>query len=220
MATLVTMWKQPPDAGELSPSRQDSSGRPRSGEPNPETTYALVLRARAGDRTALDGLCARYLPRMQRWAHGRLPAWTRSALDTADLVQDTLAQVAGRIADFEPRHEGAFQGYLRQALLNRIRDEVRRARGKFAETLESARPSPAPSPLEEAIGAELLERYEAALLRVKPEDREAIVARVEMGLTWSEIAEALDKNSKESAQMAVKRALVRLAREMSHDSGI
>jgi RNA polymerase sigma-70 factor (ECF subfamily) len=169
---------------------------------------------------ALDELCVRYLPRLRRWAHGRLPAWTRQAIDTEDLVQDTLAQVAGRIESFEPRHEGAFQGYLRQALLNRIRDEVRRAGDKVAETLGSARPSPAPSPLEQAIGTELLERYEAALLRVKSEDREAIIARVEMGLTWSEIAEALDKNSNESAQMTVKRALVRLAREMSHDSGI
>lgn len=218
MATLITMWKQPPDAGELSP--HEDSSEARSGTPNPETTFALVLRARAGDRSALDGLCARYLPRLRRWAHGRLPAWTRQAIDTEDLVQDTLAQVASRIGSFEPRHEGAFQGYLRQALLNRIRDEVRRAKGKFVETLGSAVPSPEPGPFEQAIGAELLERYEAALLRVKPEDREAIIARVEMGLTWSEIAEALDKNSNESAQMAVKRALVRLAREMSHEPGI
>jgi RNA polymerase sigma-70 factor (ECF subfamily) len=179
----------------------------------------LVVRARGGDRSALDELCVRYLPRLRRWAHGRLPAWTRQAIDTEDLVQDTLTQVAGRIQSFEPRHEGAFQGYLRQALLNRIRDEVRRAGGKLAETLGSARPSPDPSPLEQAIGTELLDRYEAALLRVKPEDREAIIARVEMGLTWSEIAEALDKNSSESAQMTVKRALVRLAREMTHGSG-
>jgi RNA polymerase sigma-70 factor (ECF subfamily) len=210
------MLKPPPDGGELSPPPEGASGRPASGKPSPETTFDLVLRARSGDRVALDELCVRYLPRLRRWAHGRLPAWTRQAIDTEDLVQDTLAQVARRIELFEPRHEGAFQGYLRQALLNRIRDEAARAKGKVAETLGSARPSPAPSPLEQAIGTELLERYEAALLRLKSEDREAIIARVEMGLTWSEIAEALDKNSSESAQMTVKRALVRLAREMSH----
>jgi RNA polymerase sigma-70 factor (ECF subfamily) len=210
------MLKPPPDERELPPHERP---RPESAKPGPETTFSLVVRARGGDRAALDELCLRYLPRLRRWAHGRLPAWTRQAIDTEDLVQDTLTQVAGRIQSFEPRHEGAFQGYLRQALLNRIRDEARRASGKLAETLESGRPSPDPSPLEQAIGTELLDRYEAALLRVKPEDREAIIARVEMGLTWSEIAEALDKNSSESAQMTVKRALVRLAREMSHGSG-
>ena len=217
MATLISMLKPPPDGRELPPSREHS--RLDAGTPGPDTTFSLVVRARGGDRSALDELCVRYLPRLRRWAHGRLPAWTRQAIDTEDLVQDTLTQVAGRIQSFEPRHEGAFQGYLRQALLNRIRDEVRRAGGKVAETVGSGRPSPDPSPLEQAIGTELLDRYEAALQRVKPEDREAIIARVEMGLSWSEIAEALDKNSSESAQMTVKRALVRLAREMSHGSG-
>lgn len=55
--------------------------------------------------------------------------------------------------------------------------------------------------------------------RVKPDDREAIVARVEMGLSWTETAEALEKNSHAAAQMAVRRALVRLAREMSRGPG-
>lgn len=180
---------------------------------------ALVLRARMGEASALDELCARYLPRMRRWAHGRLPSWARGAVDTDDLVQETILHVARRIGTFEPRHEGAFQGYVRQALLNRLRDEIRRTRGKFNEPLESARPTPDPSPMEQAIGEDLLERYEAALASVKPEDREAIIARVEMGLTWTEVAEALGKNSNESAQMAVSRALVRLAREMSHGPG-
>jgi RNA polymerase sigma-70 factor, ECF subfamily len=215
MATLISMMKPPPDGNQAPPPHEHSA----SSRLRPDTTFSLVVRARDGDRSALDELCLRYLPRLRRWAHGRLPAWTRQAIDTEDLVQDTLAKVAGRIQFFEPRHEGAFQGYLRQALLNRIRDEVQRAGGKQAEPLGSARPASDPSPLEQAIGTELLERYEAALLRVKPEDREAIVARVEMGLTWSEVAEALDKNSIESAQMTVKRALVRLAREMSHGSG-
>lgn len=176
----------------------------------------LVLRARNGDRAALDALCARYLPRLQRWAHGRLPAWARGSVETQDLVQRTLKQVAGRIDSFEPRHEGAFQAYVRQALLNQIRDEIRRAQRKGSpEPLSNGRASTDPSPLEEAIGAELLDRYEAALQRLKATDREAIVARVEMGLSWDEVAESLGKTNPSAAQMAVRRALVRLAKEMS-----
>ncbi len=71
--------------------------------------------------------------------------------------------------------------------------------------------------MEQAVGQELLERYDAALERLNDRDREAIVARVEMGLSWSEVADAIGKNSAESAQMTVSRALVRMAREMSHD---
>src|SRR6266849_6328561 len=160
----------------------------------PESSMALVLRARQGDREALDDLCARYLPRLQRWAHGRLPSWARGALDTHDLVQDTFMQVLQRLDQFEPRHEGAFQGYLRQALFNRVRDEIRRVqrRGPPAP-LDTARPAPDPSPLEEAIGRETLDRYEAALARLKDDDREAIILRVELGYPFAEIVTALGK---------------------------
>ena len=183
----------------------------------PESSIVLIRRAREGDRAALDDLCARYLPRLQRWAHGRLPMWARGAVDTQDLVQMTLGQVMRRIDSFEPRHEAAFQAYVRQALLNQIRDELRRVQRQVPhDSLASGPASPDPSPLEQAIGGELLERYEAALGRLKADDREAIVARVEMGLSWAEVADAIGKNSAESAQMSVSRALVRLAAEMSH----
>ena len=40
-----------------------------------------------------------------------------------------------RIDRFESRHEGALQAYLRQAIVNRIRDELRRAK-RAPETAE------------------------------------------------------------------------------------
>jgi RNA polymerase sigma-70 factor, ECF subfamily len=184
--------------------------------PDVESSLALLARARAGDSAALNDLCSRYLPRLQRWAHGRLPSWARGALDTHDLVQDTLTQVIRHIHTFEPRHDAAFQAYLRQALLNRVRDEVRRVQRRPAgDPLDSGRPTSDPSPLEEAIGQEALERYEGALQRLKPEDRDAIVMRIEMGCSLAEVAEALGKPSTAAAHMAVSRALVRLSAEMS-----
>src|SRR5262245_13889555 len=161
-----------------------------------ESSMVLVRRAREGDSAALDDLCARYLPRLRRWAHGRLPGWARDGVDTQDLVQGTLVQVVKHIDAFEPRHEGAFQAYVRQALLNRIRDQIRRGQRHPAPTeLPVEQPASDPSPLEEAIGRDLLDRYEAALQRLKADDHEAIVARIEMGLSWTEVAEVLGKNS-------------------------
>ena len=181
-----------------------------------ESSVALVERARDGDDEALGRLCARYLPRLQRWAHGRLPSWARGALDTQDLAQDTLMLAVRRLKYFEPRHEGAFQAYLRQTLLNRVRDEVRRGRRRgHADPLDSAEPTRDPSPLEEAIGQETLDRYETALQRLRPQDREAIIARIEMGLEYTEVASALAKPSVAAAHMAVSRALVKLAKEMT-----
>ena len=182
-----------------------------------DSSFALVKLACAGDERALNDLCALYLPRLQRWAHGRLPGWARDSLDTHDLVQDTLTHVARRIQNFEPRHEGAFQSYLRQALLNRVRDHIRRAqRHPAADPLDSGKVSPGPSPLEEAIGLEALERYEAALQRLKPSDRDAIILRVELGCSLTEVAEALGKPTPNAAYVAIRRAIVRLVKEMSH----
>jgi RNA polymerase sigma factor (sigma-70 family) len=181
-----------------------------------DSTFALVEQAKAGDREALDRLFARYLPSLRRWASGRLPRWTRDLMDTDDLVQETVIRAVKRMDQFESRHEGALQAYLRQAIMNRIRDEVRRAKRSPVETaLDDNASDHAASPLENAIGVEALERYEAALARLRPEEREAIVARVEMDGSYQEVARALGKPSADAARMAVSRALLRLAEEMS-----
>ena len=180
-----------------------------------ESSGQLLDRARHGDLGAREALWTRYLPRLRRWAKGRLPAWARDLLDTDDLVQKTVLDTFDRLDDFRPAHEGALQAYLRQALLNRVRDALRSARrrvppGPLSEDAVDA----APSPLEEAVGRDLLERYEAALGRLRPDDRAAIVARLEMGGTWEELAQVLCKPSPDAARVAVSRALLRLAEEM------
>lgn len=184
-----------------------------------EATLDLLERAKAGDRHALDLLIARYLPRLQRWAHGRLPVWARDLAETQDLVQETVFRAFTHVERFEIRGEGALQAYLRQALINRIREEIRRAgRRPQAAALERQTADAGPSPLEEAIGREAVERYESALSRLRPEDRQAIIGRIELGLTNEELADALGKPTPNAARMAVERALLRLAKEMRHGS--
>ena len=139
-------------------------------------------------------------------------------MDTDDLVQETVVRAVKRIDRFESRHEGALQAYLRQAVINRIRDEVRRAkRSPAPAALDDNAADKGASPLEAAIGEEALERYEAALARLRPEEREAIVARVEMDGSYQDVAQALGKPSADAARMAVSRALLRLAQEMSRE---
>ena len=180
-----------------------------------ESTFHLIERARAGDHEALELLFARHLKPLQRWASGRLPKWARDLADTDDLVQETLAQTFKRIEDFEPRRVGALQAYLRQAVLNRIRNELRRkGRQPHATDLDGIDVESVESPLEQAIGREAVEHYEAALQRLTAEEREAIIARVEMGYSYEELAEALGKPTAEAARKAARRALVRLAEEM------
>jgi RNA polymerase sigma-70 factor (ECF subfamily) len=201
----------PPD-----PARPAAPGEAGTlGRSDPESTFQLIDRARAGDGQALERLFARHLAPLQRWASGRLPRWARDLGDTDDLVQETLIQTFKRIGSFEPRRVGALQAYLRQAVLNRIRDELRRKRRRpEMSELDGLEVDRAASPVEEAIGREAVDRYEHALTRLRPEEREAIIARVEMGYSYEELAEALGKPSPEAARKAAERALIRLAEEM------
>ena len=196
-----------------SPGTAEASGS------DPESTFHLIERARAGDQEALDRLFARHLKPLQRWASGRLPRWARDLADTDDLVQHTLLQTFKTIQDFQPRQVGALQAYLRQAVLNRIRDELRRkSRRPQSTDLDEVQLVSAESPLEETIGHEAVERYERALARLKPDERQAIIARVEMGCSYQELAEALGRPSPDAARKAAQRALLRLAEEMKREN--
>jgi RNA polymerase sigma-70 factor, ECF subfamily len=136
--------------------------------------------------------------------------------DTQDLVQDTVLQVFKRVETFEPRGDGPLQAYL-QAVMNRIRNELRsKARRPSFEDLDEEAPADRTSPLDAAIRQEQLDRYDSALSRLSEQERDLIVARVEVGLTYEEIAEALGKPSWNAARMATARALLRLADELKH----
>ena len=183
--------------------------------PDAESTLTLLEQARRGDSAAMDRLFARYVPALSRWARGRLPQWARDVADTPDLVQDALLKTFRNLDGFEHRGEGALHAYLRQAVLNRIREELRRKRSRpERETLAAEIDADGPSAYEVAVGRETAARYEAALERLSVQDREAVIAKVELGLGPKELALALDKPSADAARMAAARALVRLAKEM------
>jgi RNA polymerase sigma-70 factor, ECF subfamily len=193
----------------------DRTGPASARSTDADSTIRLIARAQSGDQEALDRLLARHLTPLRRWARGRLPKWARDMADTDDLVQDTLLKTFQLIEDFEDRGAGALQAYMRQAVINRVRDELRK-KGRRPEStdLDGLEIDVGVSPLEEAIGRETFTRYERALATLSADEREAIIGRVEMGYSYEELADALGKPTSEAARKAARRALVRLAREM------
>jgi RNA polymerase sigma factor (sigma-70 family) len=182
----------------------------------PDSTATLLERARAGDQQAIETLFMRCLPPLRRWARGRLPGWARDVADTNDVVQEALLQTFRHLETFDARGEGALQAYLRQAVMNRIRDHIRRVgRRPVAVALQSEHADDQPSPLELAVGREAVERYEAALARLSEADRVLIVATVELGYSHERLAEATGRASPDAARRAARRALVKLAEEMA-----
>ena len=176
-----------------------------------EPTIELVIKARDGDRLAVEALLQRCLPELNRWAHGRLPAAARGNLDTGDLVQETVLHVLRRLDHFEPRHVGAMQAYLHQSVINRIRDEVRKVTRRPAPSeLPVDLTADDPSPLETTVRREAYRRYCAALDSLSPREKAFIVARIEAQWSTSEIARHFGIKSVDAARMAVGRALKRL----------
>ncbi len=92
---------------------------------------------------------------------GRATSRTRT-----NLVQDTLLQTFRNLPRFEYRGEGALHAYLRQVVMNRIREELRRhSRRPAQDALESGLEDDAASPLEAAIGQETVNRMNRRSLR-------------------------------------------------------
>jgi RNA polymerase sigma factor (sigma-70 family) len=180
------------------------------------STIELLDRYKRGDNEAVSLLVERSLPPLKRWARGRLPDWARSLAETQDLVQDAVIRAIPHLKHFEARHPGALQAYLRQAIANHIRDEIRKvnSRPPIGGDLPETKVDPGPSPLERAIGRERLDRYDAALAKLRPVEREAIVARLELQQSYEEVALALGKPSADAARMLVGRAVKNLIRAM------
>ncbi|MGH9371809.1 MAG: RNA polymerase sigma factor [Vicinamibacterales bacterium] len=178
---------------------------------------ASVAVKREGDEAARNELSARYLPRLRRWAHGRLPGWARDHLDTEHLVQETLLQSVSHLDTITLQNERAFCTHVCEALRSRMREALRRVAGRsVSESQRPDAPAADPSPIEQAIGGQILRGYEGALQRLREADRELVIERVELNLDYREIAD-LHGTTIAGARVAVGRALLRLSAEMDHE---
>jgi len=203
----------------VSEETQDSFGAPQAPrrEPNAvETTMNLLVQMKNGDDAALDAIFQRSIPPLQRWAHGRLPRSSRGALDTADLVQDTVISALHHLDKFEARRQGALQAYLRQAIVNRVRDLARRDRCRPQSTsVPEDLADEGLSPLDNAIGTENHARYLAALNTLSERDRTAIVGRIQLQYSYQQLAVVLGTPTPNAARAAVGRAMQRLVQALA-----
>ena len=178
----------------------------------------LLERAHRGSRSAVGALFERYGAWLRRWARRRLPPRVRGAIDTSDIVQDALHHTFARFTSFRSRQAGVLRMYLRRAVQNRIRDELRRvARRRDAimpdhPVLRSDNGAPQ---LRELIDEETGRRYLEALRRLPARDRRLIVGRAELAYTSEQLAFMERLPSPAAARGALRRALVRLSDLMS-----
>jgi len=129
-----------------------------------------------------------------------------------DLVQDAFVRVLGRFHDL--RNRDAFWWYLRRTIVNLSTSYFRR-RGVERAWLARQRPDQAtPSP--DDLGER--DRLRAALMRLRPEQRAAIVLRFCEDLSEADTAEALGIPLG-TVKSTVSRALERLRNELPQNEG-
>jgi len=147
----------------------------------------LVTRAKAGDREALDALCSRHAPKVERLARHLL----RDPEDARDAAQEALAKLCVRLRQF--RGEAQFSTWLHRLVVNTCRDVGERQRTRTHE------------PLPEELGAdlehdpargvrisELRRELCDSLAGISPEQAQVIVLKDPLGYALEEIAAAAD----------------------------
>ena len=187
--------------------------------PTEHTTGILLRRVRAGDDEAMNDLVQRYLIPLQRWAAGRLPRDARDMMDTEDIVQETFFRAIPHLQKLEEEGQGAVLAYMRQAVLNIVRNELKRAgrRPQKVEMDATVLQHKGRSPLEDLLGKETAQRYEQAMSKLTPTEREAVTMRLEFGYRYQDIAVAMGSPSANAARMMVSRAVGKLAQYMAAD---
>ena len=174
----------------------------------------LLEGIRHGSRATVDALFARYRSWLRGWARGRLPVWVRGAIDTSDLVQDALHRTFERLDGFEPKHAYALRIYLRRAVENQIRDELRRAVRRRASIApdEVVRFSDDAAPQHrQLVDDETWSRYLNGLTRLTARERRLIVGHGELDYSYRQLALIENMPSPDAARMALRRAMIRLS---------
>lgn len=193
-----------------------------SSDDSQASTRALMVRGRAGDPSAWERVFGRVMRRVRIWAHGRVSkAWAAQG-ETRDLVQDAALTAWTRLDHLDFQKPGDLDAYMRTVVINRIRDQARRRHARPPMvSLDAQVPDVAdgrPSALDHALDAEALGRYERAFAALDVSDREALIARVEMGYTFEQIAQLTGRPSAAAARMAVTRAIGKLRQAVRGDA--
>jgi RNA polymerase sigma-70 factor, ECF subfamily len=145
----------------------------------------LVRRAKDGDRAALEALCARHAPRVERLARHLL----RDPEDASDAAQDALAKLCVRLQQF--RGDSQFSTWLHRLVVNTCRDAAERRTSRTHEPLaDDLVAGTAGDPVREAGMSELRRELCDSLAGISAREAQVIVLKDAMGYSFEEIAEA------------------------------
>jgi RNA polymerase sigma-70 factor (ECF subfamily) len=147
----------------------------------------LVTRAKSGDRLALEELCSRHAPKVERLARHLI----RDPEDARDAAQEALAKLCVRLPQF--RGESQFSTWLHRLVVNTCRDAAERGRTRTHEPLaDDLRAGPEGDPARAAGISELRRELCDSLAGISADQAQVIVLKDALGYSFEEIAEATE----------------------------
>ena len=154
--------------------------------PDPPVVYerlsdpVLITRAKHGDKRALEVLCARHVPRVERLARHLLS----NPEDAQDAAQESLAKLCQRIEQF--RGESQFTTWLHRLVVNTCRDIAQRQKARQHELLLDDVQAAPERP--DVVG--LRDELRGALAEIPPAQRHVVVLKDALDLSFEEVAAA------------------------------
>src|SRR3954467_7063686 len=143
----------------------------------------LVKRAKDGDGRALEALCERHAPRVEKLALHLL----RDPEDARDAAQEALAKLCTRIRQF--RGEAQFSTWLHRLTVNTCKDVAQR-RVRWEPLVEDMRVAFDGDPAREAEARELRGELCAALAELNEDQAQVLVWNAGFDYSFSEISDA------------------------------
>jgi RNA polymerase sigma-70 factor (ECF subfamily) len=212
----VTGWRGAEPKGSGPPDRgcESERGAARTVDISDESLCERVARR---DDAAFELLVSRYQQRAYRLAWSIL----RHAEDARDLSQEAFMRVWDAAASF--RGQARFSTWFYRILVNLCLDHRRRHRWwrfgfgssdeERSDTLAERLADPGPLPGAELGKEEMMQRVWAAVDRLAPQQRAAIVLQVQEGMSTPEIATVL-RCSEATVRVHLHRAVGALRKSM------
>lgn len=181
---------------------------------------ALLERVTSGDRDALEEVCRRYGPRVYGIVRRRLGSRLRARVESVDVAQDAMAGIVEHAPRCHFRSEAEFLSWVCSLIEHRIVEIARywkasrRRRSRVVRLSTAEVDARAETPSQVLDRRERLQRFCLAAAQLSAEDREILVSRLFLDLSWNEVASSLG-TTEEAAQMRFVRARRRLAQELS-----
>ena len=174
-----------------------------------DQTSNLLERVADGDPVALERLLQLHRPYLRRLIAIRMGPALTARVDASDVVQETQAVIAKRIADFIERRPTSFRIWIRRKALEQLVDQQRRHIGSQkrsilkeqqmsdVSSIAIARKLLSNSPSQILSKIELQEQVRDLIDQLSDKDREMLSLRHVEGLSNNEVADllAIDPNT-------------------------